>query len=76
MDKFYVGQQRAGLMLTVLSHLGFPPPLPMLMGSPKVPWQLHSRVFLPASGASMNTYYGTPVGSSFTISNQALLHVG
>ena len=74
MDKFYVGQ-RAGLMFTVPSHLGLPPPLPMLMGSPNGAMASTSLGVSP-SGATMNTCYGSPVGSSFSISNQAPLHVG
>ena len=74
MDKFFVGQ-RAGLMLTVPSHLGLPPPLPMLMGSPNGAMASTSLGVSP-SGATMNTCYGSPVGSSFSISNQAPLHVG
>ncbi len=74
MDKFYV-EQRAGLMLTVPSHLGLPPALPMLMGSPD--GVIASTSFgVSPSGAAMNTFYGSPVGSSFSISNQAPLHVG
>ena len=74
MDKFYIGQ-RAGFMLTVPSHLGLPPPLPMLMGSPNGVMASTSFGVSP-SGAAMNTCYGSPVGSSFSISNQAPLHVG
>ena len=62
-------------MLTVPSHLGLPPPLPMLMGSPNVVMASTSFGVSP-SGAAMNTCYGSPVGSSFSISNQAPLHVG
>ena len=54
MDKFYSGQ-RAGFMLTVPSHLGLPPPLPMLMGSSNGVMASTSFGVSP-SGAAMNTY--------------------
>ena len=54
--------------LTIPSHVGLPPPLPMLMmRSPKGVMAAISSGVSP-SGATMNTYYGSPGESSFTIS--------
>ncbi len=51
-DKFYVGQ-RAGLMLTVPSHVGLPPPLPMLVGSLKGAMAATSSSGVSPSGATI-----------------------